>query len=333
MCMKWNFILIIIAFLCAACSKSSDTEELPSDELCVDVLFSTSGLGDSGYNDAILYGVQQASKKYGFKLNFHQPNTVEAGWKCYQEWQNDTIDSAKRLFIFASSDYEETLRKNIPSKRKNKDIIFFESGQPIENVASFRLNMYGASYYVGKLAGRIVNSAASLMANPYDGLITESEKGFRDGFTSENENSYNVFYLSDAKNEGYNMPDSAYRVSYGMFLDYAFVWPLAGGSNSGVFRYTREYPKSVFTAGVDADMSPYSNCVICSLVKRMDLVLEDYLRSWVKGDRIPEFAVYGLDSNYIQVDIPVNYQESLSEMANGLKEDAIDKEKQYEDNW
>ena len=56
------------------------------------------------------------------------------------------------------------------------DVLFFESECPIENIASFRLNMYGASYYVGKLASRFLNSAATLMANPYDALITESEK-------------------------------------------------------------------------------------------------------------------------------------------------------------
>lgn len=329
--MKWNF-LIIIAFLCVACSNDSDTEELSSDKYNVDILFSTSGLGDSGYNDAILYGIQQASKKYNFKLNFHQPKTVEAGWKCYQEWQNETDDDVKRLFIFASSDYEKKLREHIPAKKENMDVLFFESECPIENIASFRLNMYGASYYVGKLASRFLNSAATLMANPYDALITESEKGFRAGFTSENNNEYDVFYLANANNEGYNLPDSAYRISYDMFQRYTFVWPLAGGSNSGVFRYTREYTKSIFTAGVDSDMSSFSNCIICSLVKRMDLVLEDYLHNWIKGEKFPEFVVYGLDTDYIQVDISANYQESLSDFANDLKKEAIEKENQYEEN-
>lgn len=329
--MKWNFLFLIV-FLCAACSNDSDTEELSSDKFHVDILFSTSGLGDSGYNDAILYGIQQASKKYNFKLNFHQPKTVEAGWKFYQEWQDETDDGIKRLFIFASSDYENKLREHIPMKKENMDVLFFESERPIENIASFRLNMYGASYYVGKLAGRIVNSAASLMANPYDALITESEKGFRAGFTSENDNEYEVFYLAKANNEGYNLPDKAYRVSYDIFQKHTFVWPLAGGSNSGVFRYTREYPKSIFTAGVDSDMSSFSNSIICSLVKRMDLVLENYLHSWINGEQLPEFVVYGLDTDYIQVNISANYQESLSELAYDLKEEAIDKEKQYEEN-
>lgn len=329
--MKWKYLFIMV-FLCVACSDSSDTEDLSYDKYQVDILFSTSGLGDSGYNDAILYGIQQASKKYGFKLNFHQPKSVEAGWRCYQEWQNETDDGAQRLFIFASSDYEETLREHIPSKRANDEVLFFESERPIEHVASFRLNMYGASYYIGKLAGRVVPSAASLMANPQDALITESEKGFRAGFTSENDNHYGVYYLSDSRNEGYNLPDSAYRVSFEMFQDYAFVWPLAGGSNQGVFRYSREYPRSIFTAGVDSDMSMFSNCIICSLVKRIDLVLEDYLLYWIKGESMPEFSVYGLDTDYVQVMLSDNYQESLSELTYGLEEEAIKKEKQYEEN-
>lgn len=330
--MRYYIYITLLSLLCVACSKDSDTEEPSSDIYRVDVLFSTSGLGDSGYNDAILYGMQQASKKFGFKLNFHQPKTIDAGWKCYQKWQDETDDNTKRLFIFASSDYEKILRENIPVRRENCEVLFFESGGAIENVASFRFNMYGASYYVGKLAGKVVHSAASLMANPNDALIIESEKGFRAGFTSENKNNYSVFYLANENNEGYNLPDSAYRVSYEIFQDYAFVWPLAGGSNNGVIRYTREYPKSAFTAGVDSDMSIFSNCVICSLVKRMDLVLEDYLFRWIKGKEIPKFVVYGLDTDYIEVSLSANYHESLSGLTNGLKEEAIEHEKEYLEN-
>lgn len=64
----------------------------------------------------------------------------------------------------------------------------------------------------------------------------------------------------------------------------------------------------------------------------MDLVLEDYLHNWIKGEKFPEFVVYGLDTDYIQVDISANYQESLSDFANDLKKEAIEKEKQYEEN-
>ena len=328
--MKWNSVFIML-FLCVACSDGGDAEKELSDRFHVDILFSTSGLGDTGYNDAILYGIQQASMKHGFRLDFHQPMTVDAGWKCYQEWLDKPDDAAKRLFIFASSDYEQILRENSPSERENREVLCFESDSPIEHVASFRLNMYGASYYIGKLAGRIVPSAAALLANPFDALISESEEGFRAGFCSERETgNYDVFYLAEAGNEGYNLPDSAYRASFEIFQNYSFVWPLAGGSNNGVFRYTREYPKSVFTAGVDADMSAFSNGIICSLVKRMDLVLDDYLSCWMKGEQLPDFAVYGLDTDYIQVELSGNYLESLSELTTGLKEEAIEKEKQYE---
>ena len=253
--MKWYSVFMIV-FLCTACSNDGGTEKDPSDQFHVDILFSTSGLGDSGYNDAILYGIQQASMKHGFKVNFHQPKTMEAGWECYQEWLNEPDDAVKKLFIFASNDYEKQLRANHPSTKENRDILFFESDSPIENVGSFRLNMYGASYYIGKLAGSIVPTAATLMANPYDTPITESEEGFRAGFCSESEpDNYDVFCLTDDKHKGYNMPDSAYRITYKIAQTHSFVWPLAGGSNIGVFQYTREYLPTLFTAGMDVDMS------------------------------------------------------------------------------
>ena len=331
--MKWYSVFMIV-FLCTACSNDGGTEKDPSDQFHVDILFSTSGLGDSGYNDAILYGIQQASMKHGFKVNFHQPKTMEAGWECYRAWLNEPDDAVKKLFIFASNDYEKQLRANHPSTKENRDILFFESDSPIENVGSFRLNMYGASYYIGKLAGSIVPTAATLMANPYDTPITESEEGFRAGYCSESEpDNYDVFYLTDDKHKGYNMPDTAYRITYKIAQTHSFVWPLAGGSNIGVFQYTREYLPTLFTAGMDVDMSGLSFGIVCSLLKRMDLVLDDYLSRWMKGERITDHMVYGLDTDYIQIkisDIYLEYFEGLSELTTGLKEEAIEKEKQYE---
>ena len=327
-----KYLAIIILFLCAACSDNDSTENLSLPQYDVDILFSPSGVGDSGYNDIMLYGIQQACNKYGFRLELHQPVTVEEGWKCYNEWEHEDSQNVKKLFIFASDDYENLLRKNPPTRQKDKDLLLLESDGELENMASFRLNMYGAAYYIGKLVSRIIPSAAVLMANPFDPIILEAEQGFKDGFLSENENLYDVFYLADMPYQGYNLPDKAYNLSFSMFMDYSFVWPLAGGSNGGVFRYTREYPNSIYTAGVDADMSFYSNKVICSLVKRLDLLLEEYITRWIDGEPLAGFTKYGFDSGFVQVKFSKNYQEVFVDLIEGLQEEAISKEKAYETN-
>lgn len=329
--MKKQLALILI-ILCAACSKDDGIENLSLPSHDVDILFSPSGVGDSGYNDIILYGIQQTCNKHGIRLELHQPISIEEGWECYNEWKQEDNQNMKKLFIFASNDYEDLLRENPPARQPDKDLLLFEADGELENMASFRLNMYGAAYYIGKLAGRIVPSAAVLMANPYDPVINEAEQGFKTGFNSENENSYSVFHLTDVPHQGYNQPDNAYYLSYSMFQDYSFVWPLAGGSNRGVFKYTREYPNSIYTAGVDADMSSYSNSVVCSLVKRLDLLMEEYIARWLDGESLTGFTKYGFDSGFVQVNIAADYKEVVDDMTKGLKEEAISEEKAYETN-
>lgn len=81
------FPILIILFLCIACSQDSDTEEVPFSDVEVEILFSPSGFGDSGYNDIILYGIRQSCKKYGFKLTMRRPHSVDKGWELYEDWR------------------------------------------------------------------------------------------------------------------------------------------------------------------------------------------------------------------------------------------------------
>lgn len=201
--------LMLLTLLCAACSDDDGTGELLLPPQDVDILFSPSGVGDSGYNDIILYGVQQACSQHGFRLELHQPRSLEEGWQCYNEWKQEDHPEMKKLFIFASNDYEDLLREEPPKRQKDKDLLLLEADGELENMASFRLNMYGAAYYIGKLAGRMVPSAAVLKANPSDPVINEAEQGFKAGFLSEGEHPYGIYCLADAPHQGYNLPDSA----------------------------------------------------------------------------------------------------------------------------
>lgn len=79
-------------------------------------------------------------------------------------------------------------------------------------------------------------------------------------------------------------------------------------------------------------MSAYSNRVVCSLVKRLDLLLEDYIKRWLDGETLAGFTKYGFDSGYVQVTVAADYQEAVDELTEGLQEEAISKEKAYEEN-
>lgn len=310
--MKFIYTLLIL-FFCVACSDDDTEEILSTSQYDVDILFSPAGLGDSGYNDIILYGIQQSCKEHGFNLIMHRPKTIERGWQLYEEWKEEQSDSHKQLFIFASNHYEPLLRQSTRDFGDNKTVLLFEADSDIENVATFRLEMYGAAYYIGRLVAHTSSSAALLLANPQDQNIKRCADGFKEGYLEENKDlDFSIYYLADKLNEGYDIPDSAYRKAYSLYENYSFVYSLAGRSNQGVLQYTREYPYGAYTAGVDGDMSAYSTQVVASLIKRLDLAIEDYVDRWIAGEKIEGYSLYGLDSGWTDVIVADGYKDTYA---------------------
>ena len=318
-------------FLCTACTKQGGTEELPSKRYEVDVLFSSSGLGDSGYNDIILYGIQQASVLHGLNLTMHLTDSINLGWTMYQQWLADgDSEDTLRMFIFAGNDYEAQLRQSPPEAMEGKRVVLFETDTPIPNVYTFGLETYGAAYCIGMMAGEIVYSAGVLAANPVDSNLKHCIDGFRDGYTQRDSMAdFAVHYLAEEQGMGYDMVDRAYRMSFELFLHHSFVFPLAGNSNMGVWRYMREYPGRIYSAGIDGDMSRFSYQIIASLVKRLDLAIEELIAAWLYGELANENVRYGLDTEFVEVAVAGEYKEFFAPLIEGLEQVAIEKEREY----
>lgn len=329
--MRTILIGIIALFLCTACTKQGGTEELPSKRYEVDVLFSPSGLGDSGYNDIILYGIQQASVLHGLNLTMHLTDSINLGWTMYQQWlaEGDSEDTL-RMFIFAGNDYEAQLRQSPPEAMEGKRVVLFETDTPIPNVYTFGLETYGAAYYIGVMAGEIVYSAGVFAANPVDSNLKHCIDGFRDGYTQGNPMAdFAVHYLAEEQGMGYDMVDRAYRMSFELFQHHSFVFPLAGNSNMGVWRNMREYPGRIYSAGIDGDMSRFSHQIIASLVKRLDLAIEELIAAWLYGELANENVRYGLDTEFVEVAVASEYKEFFAPLIEGLEQVAIEKEREY----
>lgn len=329
--MRTILIGIIALFLCTACTKQGGTEELPSKRYEVDVLFSSSGLGDSGYNDIILYGIQQASVLHGLNLTMHLTDSISLGWTMYQQWLADgDSEDTLRMFIFAGNDYEAQLRQSPPEAMEGKRVVLFETDSHIPNVYTFGLETYGAAYYIGVMAGEIVYSAGVLAANPVDPNLKHCIDGFRDGYTQGNPMAdFAVHYLAEEQGMGYDMVDRAYRMSFELFQHHSFVFPLAGNSNMGVWRNMREYPGRIYSAGIDGDMSRFSHQIIASLVKRLDLAIEELIAAWLYGELANENVRYGLDTEFVEVAVASEYKEFFAPLIEGLEQVAIEKEREY----
>lgn len=327
--------LSIFLFFSACADEEQEQVAQPHQQLIV--LFSPGGLGDMGYNDQVLRGLQTVKKeREDVEMLYYSPSSLEEAEKIFSDWLKMSAGNMPSLFVFAGSDYEDMAARwlnNDALDRTNKDILLFESANTQHlPLHSFQISMYGASYLAGiTAAATSARSALVVLGNGTDLPIVYAAHGFAEGFSDGGKQTVETVSLADDWT-GFAAAEEAYRNMSDWTQRYSFVYPVAGGSNNGVFRYIREYPEGLYTAGMDVDQAPLCTQIVGSVVKHIDLLIEDYLTEWIDTSVMPESAIYGLESGYIDWVLSPNDEEAFDEKVKNSRVTAINKEKNYVEN-
>lgn len=328
--------LTLITVGCARDEIAKDCQQAVSSPPTVTVIHSPNGLGDRGYNDLIFAGVQVSQKKHDFRLLTQVPDDMQEAELFFEDWLNDSTASGKQLLIMASSDFEYMIRSHkhqIPDDEQRK-VLFLESRAQDLPAYTLYLPLYGACYQAGCVSLTLPYAAmksAVVCANRLPGPIADGRQGFQDGFLDNGGLEVDTVFLAD-DDTGYAMANQFYQLCFDLEKEYAFVFPLAGGSNQGLLRFTREYPRTFYTAGMDVDQSDYSYRVAFSVVKHIDRTLELFLNLWMNEQDLPRNMSRGLASGDVEVVITSGYEDFLKEVLDACKNQAIEKEKAYEKN-
>lgn len=351
---KWHFIregikhlptsnIVLFAlftftlFSLIACSDNDDddTSSALTSANVVEVVFSPSGFGDLGYNDIILMGLEESRKRLGFDVVMHVPTSVEDGIAIYNKWAKKAVKGERRLFIFASNQYENALRNSsVRPSDVNSTVLLYETHQPIDGVYTFRIGMYGAAYLIGAYTALIHKDvadykAAVLAANPFDKNVDGAAQGFRDGFLEAGGADATISYISDKDGDGYNMPEEAYTLCNSLYESgHSFFFPVAGGSNKAVYQFSRN--NLLGSAGIDGDMSAYSGLMNCSLVKNIGSATSDFIALWLEKNEIPQHQDFFWQSGYVSVIYCHDWKETDAEGIETFKNNIIGKEAEYE---
>ncbi len=332
---RYIMLAVIPLLLLSACSD--EEQKTPDLHPRVIVLFSPGGLGDRGYNDLILKGIQTVNKeREELDVLYSSPRSLADAERIFGDWLRLTDVKRPSLFVLASSDYEDmavSLLGNASGiDRTNKDILLFESnnerGLPLH---SFHIQMYGASYLAGTTAAATpASSALVMLGSSNDRPTALAAQGFADGFRDGGKEAVETVALADDWT-GFAAADLVYQRMEEWVQRHGFIFPVAGGSNNGVYRYAREYPKGLYTAGMDVDQSALSTQIVGSVVKHIDRLIVDYLNEWLDKGTMPEATVYGLESGYIDWMLSPDYEDALNETVTNSRPAAIAKEKAYEE--
>lgn len=331
--LRISYIISFFLILFTGCRK--EEFDLKHSNARVEVVLSPEGVGDQGYNDKILRGLQQAAAKYGFTLALHIPEAKEQGIQIYADWLDTPLDDdcERSLFVFSGSEYEYLLEDLTLPDDIRKDVLMFETEREVDGIYTFFVGCYAASYLAG--ATSVFDNegeeqkALVIAANPHDRQVRRAVDGYRDGYLAAGGNGCDVHYLSEEPDGGYRMQDEAYRFCLENDGNYMYYFSAAGASNKGVYRFSREH--SNLAVGMDDDMGFFSSMITMSVVKHMDKVIVDVLDDLLNNNEIPYHQKFTYSSGYEELVYSAEFTEDWFLDISDIRKRIVEIEQSYEE--
>ncbi|MDE6577975.1 MAG: BMP family ABC transporter substrate-binding protein [Muribaculaceae bacterium] len=280
---KIIFGIVSILFT-SGCNRES--EETPAKDSFPSVTYvnTLSGGGDIGYTDQIIDGLMQFNNLFKISLSIKNPSDMDEVGATILDWYTSSQKSNnKSVLVLGDYMYEECLNNLNLHLSDSQNIIIVDtplSKNRQKGVYSFFISRYGISYLAGLMAG---NSDQANIIAACQGIksIDESVAGFSAGYKQASGKEAGIVYL-DSDYKGFSSSQKAYECAKD--LDGSFIYPLAGGSNNGVFRYTRENPfTTMLVAGMDTDCSVLSTRVPFSVIIPIAHALTSVLTDWYEN--------------------------------------------------
>ena len=328
----YTSLLVLATLLCSSCQQD-EAEEMATDKQIV-VLYSPTGLGDNGYNDLIVKGVQTVYKsRKDARMELVAPKSMDDAAQMIDRWLSLADADTKQLLVLASADYYALAKQKFANGNycnSQKEVLLFESPNEAHlPIYTFNVEMYGASYLAGTMVAEAGKERVlALLSNPADAVIRRAGDGFMDGYAAVSGKEADISYMHEDWH-GYVMSQEAYEMMPELSARYDFIFPVAGGTSKGIFRYLRENPEGPMTAGMDVDQSIFSSRVAGSVVKHIDRLIEHYLNAWIDGKPLPQDKNWGLESGYIDWLLAPGYQAAFGSIVEHNRSLAVEQEKVY----
>lgn len=288
----------------SACDDD-DEDPMLNGKPTITVLLGVNGKGNNDYSALIYKAIEKWEKNPNVDMTIYHPKSNEEATKLYTDWAKKTANGAKSLMVPANGQFEDMVNNTRLDLKANQQVLAFEMTlkQPLKGIHSFEISHPGISYLAGKMASKC--EEALVFIGSRTAMLTEAETMFHEGYGSDKK--YQAIELSQQFN-GFNMPEVAKQKA--KEHPNAFILPLAGLSNNGVYEFLNECKADdkIMAAGMDVDCNHLSTRIPFSYIVNIDKAVDLHIQCWYDEKPWPNI-VLGLEEGMTSIVINPDFTE------------------------
>lgn len=281
----------------AGCTGSTPSPT-PGRKLRIGLMITPKGLNDQGFNDLANAGLKEAERKFGIEPVLIEPATMkdpEASLRFFAGQSFDAIIAVGVAFL-------EPIRK-IATDNPNLPFFVIDSTIDEGSIKGIAFREEEGSFLCGFLASRVSKTRKiGFIGGVKIEVIQRFSDGYRNGaLRAASETTVVERYLAEDFS-GFNKPDAANTLALDLYKDGCdVIYAAAGASGLGVISAAAQTKK--FVIGVDMNQDSMApGHVLTSMLKRVDLVVEDVVKTLQEGKGVPAIKrSYGMADGAIDL--------------------------------
>lgn len=321
------FGLLIFLFFSCTKEEPQTLDDLRFHPLFkVNVLFPSQGLGDRSFIDDVYEAVELVSQDIDFEIDYIVPASIEDG----QAWLQDYVESESvpSLIIVAGNQFTPAVNA-LQGDFDGHNILLIEGiADEYDGLASVLYYAYAPSYIAGYLSAQLTENCRASSIGGFDApFLAQFMDGFEEGIRDAGGQVTGRYFIAEDFS-GFEMPDSAYRLTKQIMGDCDLIYGLATGSNFGIINALRESAQQKYAIGINSDQSWMGYQVVTgSVINNFRDIIRDYVEQF-KNSQFRSGSFYlSMEGHHTQ--FLINTHVLTQEPADKLIQIALLKEKAY----
>jgi basic membrane protein A len=330
---KIAVVAMVASLTLAGCGDGSDNNgDASGDELKVGLAYDVGGRGDQSFNDAAAAGLDKAKAEFGVEA---QESTASDGEpeSAREERLIQMAEAGFNPVIAVGFAYAPAVAKVAPQFPEVEFALIDSTDATGDNIANLVFPEHEGSFLIGAAAA-LKSQAGHIgfVGGVNVPLIVKFEAGYVAGAKAVKPNiEIESTYLTQPPDfSGFGDPAKGRTAAEGQFDAGAdVVYHAAGGSGLGVFQAA----KAAGGLGIGVDSDQYNTVptdlqevVLTSMLKKVDVAVYDYIKSFVDGEPLNGEVVFDLEAGGVDYSKTGGQVDDIAAQLDEYKQQIIDGE-------